>query len=143
MVDELSPGEWGGDNSYFTNLSDAVELPDDFADQMVPLYWRVIVCPVRPKEKTAGGILLPQQVQDTQKYLQHCGRLVAVGEAAFKAKKLGNYAPPEVVPRIGDWVVYGRAAGQGMLYRGVRLLLLNDDEILTIIRDPETLRVFA
>lgn len=143
MTETVVPtDEWDGDNSHFTNDNDVV-LPDDFADQMVPLWWRVIVCPVKPKAVSKGGILLPQQTQDAQKYLQHCGRLVAAGEAAFRAKKLGNYAPPQVVPRVGDWVLYGRAAGQGILFRNVRLLLLNDDEILTIVRDPETLRVFA
>jgi co-chaperonin GroES (HSP10) len=43
------------------------------------------------------------------------------------------------VPKQGDRVTYGKYAGQKVTINGVRLLLLNDDEITSIL--PEEVDV--
>jgi co-chaperonin GroES (HSP10) len=41
---------------------------------------------------------------------------------------------------VGDYVAFGRFAGQKLTHKGVKLLLVNDDEILAVVPNPETLQ---
>lgn len=115
------------------------ELPANFYEEMPqPLYWRVIVMPVKPKEVSKGGIVLPQTTQEAQQYLTYIGKIVAVGSLAFKDQRLRD---EEKIPKVGDYVIYGRYAGQVILYKEVRLLCVNDDEILAVVKNPESLKI--
>jgi len=40
-----------------------------------------------------------------------------------------------VLPKVGDRVTYGKYAGQKIVVKGVKFLLLNDDEITSILPD--------
>ena len=39
----------------------------------------------------------------------------------------------------GDWVIFGRYAGARFRIEGGEMRLLNDDEILAVISDPESI----
>ena len=45
------------------------------------------------------------------------------------------------IPKVNDRVTYGKYAGQKLVINGVRFLLLNDDEITSIL--PEGVDVTA
>ncbi len=105
-----------------------------------PVYWRVLVMPRVAEEKSKGGIVMAKEVQVAQDYQTYVGRILAAGGEAFKSERFANESR---LPEVGDWVVYGRYAGQAMEYRGVKLRICNDDEILAIASGPETLRIYV
>jgi co-chaperonin GroES (HSP10) len=98
--------------------------------------WKLIIRPVQIIAKTKKGILLPEAFRDDMAYLTTVGRVLAVGPLAYKdPKKFGTKA----WCKTGDFVTYGKFAGAKFLYKGVRLLLLNDDEILFKLQNPADL----
>jgi chaperonin GroES len=118
------------------------EIPEGFFEDLPikPFYWRVLVMPMAAREKSAGGIIIAQAAQEAQQHLTYHGKVIAVGSQAFKEPRLGGDKAG-----VGDWIVYGRYAGQRLEYkkggRCVRLLIVNDDEVLGKVSDPNSLRV--
>ena len=45
--------------------------------------------------------------------------------------------------KVGDWVIYGRYSGQPTSFRGVKFLVVNDDEITQVIAQPDGFRVYV
>lgn len=120
-------------------VNEDIERPAEFWDELPkPILWRLLVMPVKPKERSKGGIVIPVQAQDAQQYLNYIGRIVAMGGCAYKSER---FAGETQFPEVGDYVVYGRYAGQPMSYKGVKLLTINDDEVLGIVKNPDSLQV--
>ena len=114
------------------------ELSREFLEGLpFPRLWRVLVMPVAPSKVSKGGIVLPEDAVEQQRHLTYLGRVLAIGPSAFKDEKFKL----ESVPEIGDYVIYGKYAGQPMIYKNVKVILLNDDEILADVADPDTLKV--
>lgn len=105
-----------------------------------PVFWRLLVMPKAPEETSKGGIVLTAANQDAQQFNTYVGQVLAVGPLAGERAPL-NEAPWTVEP--GDWVLFGKYAGQRVEFRGVRLLFINDEDILGTIADPDGLRIFA
>ena len=97
-------------------------------DLPTPLNWKVLVQPHQAQMKTKGGIHLPSISQDNEEYLTSHGRVAKMGELAFRDRDTGDSWKGHW-PKSGDRVTYGKYAGQKILISGVKLLLLNDDEI--------------
>ena len=104
-----------------------------------PLNWKVLVQPHQVKMKTKGGLYLASQSKDNEEYMTAHGRILALGDLAYKARDTGQSWRMPTVPKEGDRVTYGKYAGQKVTINGVRLLLLNDDEITSIL--PEEVDV--
>jgi co-chaperonin GroES (HSP10) len=129
-------------NSGWSNKD--TEFPAGFWDELPkPSYWRLLVAPMRPKEVSKGGIVLARSNQDAQEVLNFIGQVVSVGPMAGKHERLGGdgVTPSAGFPKVGDWVGFGRYAGQRIMHMGYKLLIINDDEILLTIPNPETLQV--
>lgn len=112
------------------------EIPTDLPQ---PLYWRVMVMPIKPVEKTKSGIYLPSDAMKAQEYNGCSGKIVAMGGCATKSDRFEGETN---LPKVGDYVLYGKYAGQKITYKGVKFSLLNDDEILAVVSDPGSLKVF-
>lgn len=118
-----------------------VTVPDGLPRMLL---WRVLVIPVQPKQQTTSGIILATETQDAEKALQFIGRVAGVGPLAGKSAKFRDENGQLQWPvKVGDWVVYGRYAGQRCEYKGTRLLLMNDDEILGVADGPEGFRIYV
>ena len=98
--------------------------------------YHILVRPVSIKSKTKGGLLLPDSVKDDVAYLTTVGKVLAVGDLAYKDE---DKFPNGKWCDIGDYVCYARHAGQKLYYKGVRLLLLFDDQIMMKVDDPTNL----
>jgi len=98
----------------------------------VPMNWKVLVQPHEPKKKTEGGIFLPTETIQNEEYLTACGTIAAMGDLAYRDRDNG-VRWHTVVPSIGQKVTYGKYAGQKLVVNGVKFLLLNDDEITSMI----------
>ena len=98
--------------------------------------YHILVRPVSVKSKTKGGLLLPDSVKDDVAYLTTVGKVLAIGDLSYKDK---DKFPNGKWCDVGDYVCYARHAGQKLYYKGVRLLLLFDDQIMMKVDEPTNL----
>jgi co-chaperonin GroES (HSP10) len=98
--------------------------------------YHILIRPVAIREKTKGGILLPDKFKDDAKYLTTLGRVLKVGELAYADH---NKFKGRAWSSLLDYVVYGKYQGDKFFYKGIRMLLLFDDQILMVVPDPADL----
>jgi len=104
------------------------ELPE-------PSGYRLLVLPFTPKNKSAGGIIFSQESLDKARIATTCGYVLKMGDLAYKDKdKFG-----EPWCKKGDWVIFARYAGSRLPIEGGEVRILNDDEVLGTVKDPESL----
>jgi chaperonin GroES len=93
-----------------------------------PLDLRVLVLPDPVETKTAGGILLPDQHKDREKFATMKGTLVAVGVNAWE--EASARSPSFIKPVPGDRVLISKYGGvlltgdDGKEYR-----IMNDEDV--------------
>jgi chaperonin GroES len=98
--------------------------------------FHILVRPVSVKTKTKGGIILPDSTKDDMAFLTTVGRVIALGDLAYEDTKKFPKGP---WCKVGDYVCYGKHSGVKMKYRGVKLLLLFDDQVIMTVNDPSDL----
>ena len=116
-------------------ITDPEEVDDPEVLPELPGF-HVLVRPVSVKSQTKGGILLPDSTKDDISYLTTVGKVVALGDLAYLDK---DKFPAGAWCNIGDYVCYGKHAGTKLFYKGVRLILLFDDQITMRVEDPKDL----
>ena len=99
-----------------------------------PVGYRLLVLPFTPKEKTKGGILFSQEQLDKARIATTCGYVLKMGDLAYQDKEKFN----KPWCKIGDWVMFARYAGARLPIEGGEVRILNDDEVLGTIGDPES-----
>ena len=106
------------------------KLPD-------PTGYRILILPFSPKQKTKGGIYLADSVLEKERIGTNVGFVVALGPDAYRD---GNKFPEGAWCQERDWVIFGRYAGARLKIEGGELRLLNDDEILAVVSNPEDIQ---
>ena len=99
-----------------------------------PSGWRLLVLPFSPREKTKGGILIAQESLDKLRIATNCGYVLKMGPLAYHDREKFPTGP---WCKTGDWVVFARYAGSRLPIEGGEVRILNDDEVLGTIKDPE------
>jgi co-chaperonin GroES (HSP10) len=99
-----------------------------------PSGWRILVLPFTPKEKTKGGLIIAQESLDRLRIATNCGYVLKMGPLAYKDKD--KFEQPWC--KKGDWVIFARYAGSRLPIEGGEIRILNDDEVLGTIEDPES-----
>ena len=100
----------------------------------VPTGYRILMLPFVPGKVTRGGIHLAKQTVDKARLATVVGYVVKLGPDAYKDDRKFPEGP---WCQEGDWVIFGRYAGARIQIEGGDLRLLNDDEILAVIDNPE------
>jgi len=100
-----------------------------------PSGWRLLVLPFTPKDKTKGGIIFSQESLDRLRIATNCGYVLKIGPLAYYDKE--KY-PTGARCKKGDWVIFARYAGSRLPIEGGEVRILNDDEVLGTIADPES-----
>jgi len=98
--------------------------------------FHVLVRPVSIKEKTKGGILLPNSTKDDMSYLTTIGEVIKIGDLAYGDK---DKFPKGPWCQLGDYVCYAKHAGQKIQYKNVKMILLYDDQVIMKVQDPKFL----
>ena len=113
--------------------------PDNIGDETVnelpePSGYRLLVLPFTPKNKTKGGIIFSQETLDRARIATTCGYVLKMGPLCYKDEKFtsGPWC------KKGDWVIFERNAGSRLPIEGGEVRLLNDDEVLGVIKNPES-----
>jgi len=116
-------------------ISNEEDIPDPEVLPSLPGY-NILIRPVSIKNVTKGGIFIPDSTRDDMAYLTTVGRVIAVGEVAYQDEiKFPNGAWCEV----GDYVCYGKHTGTKLFYKGIKLLVLFDDQIMMKVENPKDL----
>lgn len=89
-----------------------------------PIYDRIIVKPLNPEEKTAGGLFIPGKAQETQA----CGTVLVTGPGRRDDK--GNLKPMFI--KIGDVVHYSKHDGLPVVHAGHECLVMNEGDVIAI-----------
>ena len=90
-----------------------------------PLHDRIAVKAVEQEEKTAGGIIIPDNAKE--KPMQ--GEVVAVGSGTRSEN--GTVHPLEI--KVGDKVLYGKWAGTEVEINGQKLMIMKESDVFAII----------
>lgn len=90
-----------------------------------PLQDKVLVKRLASEEKTAGGIIIP----DNAKEKPQEGQVISVG----KGKKLDDGSFAQVDVNVGDKILFGKYAGTEIKLDGQEHLILKPEDILGII----------
>jgi len=125
--------------SAYTEVTDKALDPEKIGASLLermpsPTGWRLLILPYRGKGKTDGGIYLPDAVVQENTVSTQVGYVLKVGPLAYKdAEKF----PSGPWCKQADWVMFARYAGSRFKIDGGEVRILNDDEILACIAEPE------
>jgi|TARA_R100000700_G_C3139017_1_gene121461 co-chaperonin GroES (HSP10) len=99
-----------------------------------PVGYRMLIKPYIPEKKTKGGILLSDKTAETMEMTTVVGLVVKMGDLCYKDK---TKFPEGPWCKRGQFVVYGRYAGARFKTKYGEHRILNDDEIIATIQQPE------
>ena len=91
-----------------------------------PLGDKVIVEVLGAKDKTRGGIVLPDSAQEKPQE----AKVLAVGSG--KVLRNGKTIPPEL--KTGDTVLFGKYSGNEVKLDGKEYLIIQQDDVLAVIK---------
>jgi len=105
-----------------------------------PTGWRILILPYRPPPTTKAGIFIPDKAIDDTQIQTVVGYVLKVGPQAYKDPKRFPEGP---WCKEKQWVVFARYSGSRLKLNeednaafGNEVRILNDDEILGTILDP-------
>ena len=113
------------------------EKPKDITKELDklphPSGWRILVLPFEASKKSKGGIIYSDSAVERASIASTCGNVLALGSQAYDKEKF----PEGPWCKEGDWVLFARYAGSRIKIEGGEVRLLNDDEILATVKNPE------
>ena len=95
-----------------------------------PLGDRVVVKRVQEETKSAGGIIIPDTVQEKPQE----GEVIAVGPGARDEK--GDRIAPEV--KVGDRILFGKWSGTEVKVDGQDLLIMKESDIMGVLEGAKS-----
>ena len=101
-----------------------------------PTGWRILILPHKGKKKTKGGIILSDKTVEETQIAANVGLVLKVGPDAYNDE---SRFPNGAWCKKNDWVIFAKYAGSRLNIEGGELRLLNDDEILGVVDDPESI----
>ena len=116
-------------------ITDPEEIEDPEVLPELPGF-HVLIRPVSVKSQTKGGILLPDSTKEDMSYLTTVGKVIVLGDLAYMDK---DKFPSGAWCNVGEYVCYGKHTGTKLFYKGVRFILLFDDQITMKVEDPKDL----
>ena len=114
-------------------ISDIEEVDDPKPLPELPGF-HILVRPVSVKNKTKGGIFIPDSTKDDMSYLTTVGKVISMGDLAYMDK---DKFPGGAWCNVGDYICYGKHTGTKLFYKGVRLIIMFDDQVMMRVEDPK------
>jgi co-chaperonin GroES (HSP10) len=121
--------------------SNIEHLPDEkILDRLPdPTGWRMLVLPYKGQGKTKGGVILTDETMQERGYTTVTGLVLKMGTECYDNKERFPNGP---WCKKGDWIIFGRYAGSRFGIEGGEVRILNDDEIIAVVKDPEDILQF-
>ena len=98
-----------------------------------PTGYRILVLPYAGPKKTKGGLFLSDTTQETIQMTTVCGLVLKMGDLCYQDKEKFPKGP---WCELNQWVIFSRYAGSRFKIDGGEVRVLNDDEIISTIKDP-------
>tara|TARA_R110002167_G_scaffold8560_3_gene39195 strand:+ start:1582 stop:2040 length:459 start_codon:yes stop_codon:yes gene_type:complete len=99
-----------------------------------PTGWRMLILPYRGKGVTSGGIAITKSILDEDQIQTVVGYVLKQGPLAYKDKEKFPEGP---WCKEKEWVVFPRYGGSRFRIEGGEVRILNDDEVIATISDPD------
>ena len=117
-----------------STVLDPKAINDSLLERLpTPTGYRMLILPYAGPKKTKGGILLSDTTQETIQMTTVCGLILKMGNLCYRDKEkfpLGSWC------KLNDWVIFSRYAGSRFKIEGGEVRVLNDDEIISTIKNP-------
>src|SRR5438270_9336403 len=94
-----------------------------------PLHDRVVIERVDAEAKTAGGIIIPDTVQEKPQE----GRVIAVGPGGRDEN--GKLIPIEL--QVGDRILFGKWSGTEVKIDGIDYLIMKESDVMGVLVEAE------
>jgi co-chaperonin GroES (HSP10) len=136
--------EQSGVGAAYVDSSDRVLDPSLLEKTLLdrlpqPTGWRVLVMPYKGKVKTDGGLILPDQVREREALATVVAYVLRIGPLAYcDPNKFGDSSEPWCAE--GQWVCIGRYAGSRFRIDGGEVRIINDDEVIATLADPDDIQ---
>jgi len=98
-----------------------------------PVGYRMLIRPYSGRSKTEGGIFLSEQTHETIQMTTVIGLVIKTGSLAYEDKEK---FPDGAWCKVGMFVMYGRYAGSRFKTKYGEHRILNDDEIIGLVKKP-------
>ena len=104
-----------------------------------PTGWRVLVMPYEGQAKTSSGLYIPDEVRERERVATVVAYVMKLGPLAYKdPDKFGPNAEPWC--KEGQWVCIGRYSGSRFKIDGGEVRVINDDEVIATILEPDDIK---
>lgn len=114
---------------------DSSSLDEKLIDKLPsPTGWRMLVLPYSGPKKSKGGVIYSDVTQSTIQQTTVVGLVLKMGPLCYRDKEkfpLGPWC------KENQWIIFGRYAGSRFKIDGGEVRILNDDEIIATINNPE------
>ena len=102
-----------------------------------PTGWRILVMPYQGKAKTSGGIYVPDEVRERESIATVVAYVLKVGPLAYGDKEKYGDKP---WCQEKQWICIGRYSGSRFKIDGGEVRIINDDEVIATILDPDDVK---
>ena len=99
----------------------------------IPTGYRLLVLPYAGPKKTKGGVWLSDTTQETIQMTTVCGLVLKMGDLCYQDKEKFPKGP---WCKLNNWIIFSRYAGSRFKIDGGEVRILNDDEVIANITDP-------
>ena len=106
-----------------------------------PTGWRILVMPYMGKDKTDGGVYVPDPVREKEMRATVVAYVVKLGSLAYK--DFDKFGEEGTWCKEGDWVCIGRYAGSRFQIEGGEVRIINDDEVIATIVNPDDIKSYG
>ena len=106
----------------------------------VPKGWKILIAMPEAQEKTDGGIIKASETKTNEETSNICGYVLKLGTEAYCDE---NRFPTGPWCKEGDWVCIGRYAGSRFQIEGGEVRIINDDEVIATIVDPDDIKTYG
>ena len=102
-------------------------------DVIKPKGFKLLIALPAKKEKSDGGVYIPDGTQDREATAGMTGLVVGMGSLAYKDKEK---FPEGAWCEVGDWVMFASFSGRKFKIKGQDLRLIHDDTVDAVVSDP-------
>ena len=100
-----------------------------------PSGFRLLIKSREILEKTKGGIILTDDTKDLAKHACVVSQVIEMGPECYSMHLMDRSS--SIWCAKGDWVLTGKYIGLKFKYDGEEYAIINDDEVLALVPDPE------
>jgi chaperonin GroES len=98
-----------------------------------PTGYRILVKPREILNKTKGGIILTDESRDAARFSCVVSQVIDTGPECYKDMEKSK----TIWCHKDDWVLTGKYVGLKFKYENEEYSIINDDEVVAIIPDPD------